>query len=466
MNLSHNQSGISKLILHFVGILLLIAPAFYNGFPLVFSDTGTYILSGMDWMVPDDRPVMYGLFIRLTSLGASLWLVVFWQAVLVYYVLYRFMIAFSEKFRSDGKLAVILVLVVSTGLGWYTSQLMPDIFTAIVLLIIPLLVFHQRTHRIHAFLLSIIFLLSIMVHFSNVLIAFLTLIVMAILSLKTDIMNRKRIGLIVLLTALSVPLTGFINWSVDGSFNMGRGGHVFMMVRVHDSGVLESFLRNECASDQYALCAYKDSLPENSRGLLWNGDSPLYKLGGWQKSKPAFQEVLIGIATHPKYLVMYLYNSALASVTQLFQNDVGSGLVSEWYSNPGSPPAYNVHQFFYHEYKPYQQSRQNKNLWAQGLDFSSLNVVVNWLLIFCSVFLFYVLGRNSMRARIDSKQLIMVWVLISGVVLNAIVTASLANIYDRLQARVSWLIVLVALLVLITNYKIISDQFRKAFNGS
>lgn len=38
--------------------------------------------------------------------------------------------------------------------------------------------------------------------------------------------------------------------------------------------------------------------------------------------------------------------------------------------------------------------------------------------------------------------LVVVWY-----VLNAIITASLANVYDRLQSRVAWLLVLCAILV-------------------
>lgn len=450
-----NQTAIGKILLHLSGVFLLMTPAFYNGFPLVYSDTGTYILSGMDWMVPRDRPVFYGIFIRFTSLGASLWGVIFWQAVVVYYVLYRLVTAFSEKFGAGYGWSIVFVLVASTGLGWYTSQLMPDIFAATTIMAVPLLIFVRNTknQRLHGILLSVIFLIGLLVHFSHILIAFLTLMLFLLFSKKLGLKSRKRIGFLMLSVVFSVTLSGFLNWGINGTFSMGRGGHVYLMGKMYDSGVLESFLENECADGQYALCAYKDSFPESSRGLLWFDNSPLYELGGWQESRGPFYEVLVDIAKHPKYLFMFGYNSAYSSATQLFQNDVGSGLVTTWYANPDSPPAEVVHDFFPQEYKTYQQSRQNENLWGQRLDFSGWNVRVNWMLILSAAFLIFTLIRKSFRSRISPEQRAIVGALVMGVIVNAIVTASLANVYDRLQARVSWLIVLAALLVLVAHFR-------------
>ena len=53
--------------------------------------------------------------------------------------------------------------------------------------------------------------------------------------------------------------------------------------------------------------------------------------------------------------------------------------------------------------------------------------------------------------------------LLSGVVINAAVTASLANAYDRLQSRISWVIVLIALLILIQLGKRLYHNTVKLF---
>ena len=77
------------LIFILLGALCFMLDAFYNGFPIVYSDTSTYIASGLEFETPFDRPITYGLFIALFSLhGSSLWLVVFAQAIILAYLIF------------------------------------------------------------------------------------------------------------------------------------------------------------------------------------------------------------------------------------------------------------------------------------------------------------------------------------------------------------------------------------------
>lgn len=78
-----------SLIFVFLSALFLLTDAFYNGFPIVYSDTSTYIVSGFELETPFDRPITYGLFIRLFSFnGLSLWLVIFFQAFILSYLIF------------------------------------------------------------------------------------------------------------------------------------------------------------------------------------------------------------------------------------------------------------------------------------------------------------------------------------------------------------------------------------------
>ncbi|HRH39293.1 MAG TPA: hypothetical protein PK760_13165, partial [Flavobacteriales bacterium] len=65
-------------------IALLIWPAIYNGYPILYSDTATYVASGMKLDAPMDRPITYGLFIRITSIGGfTLWTTIVAQAAIL-----------------------------------------------------------------------------------------------------------------------------------------------------------------------------------------------------------------------------------------------------------------------------------------------------------------------------------------------------------------------------------------------
>gem|GEM_PF-3661669 len=53
-----------NFILIVAGACLLLWTPLHNGYPLIYSDSGTYIFSGALSYAPSDRPIGYGLFIR------------------------------------------------------------------------------------------------------------------------------------------------------------------------------------------------------------------------------------------------------------------------------------------------------------------------------------------------------------------------------------------------------------------
>ena len=81
-----------------IGEFFLMFDAFYNGFPIVYSDSSTYIVSGFGLDMPMDRPLLYGILLRIFSLnGLSLWLVIFFQALIVSYLIFLLMELFVGR---------------------------------------------------------------------------------------------------------------------------------------------------------------------------------------------------------------------------------------------------------------------------------------------------------------------------------------------------------------------------------
>lgn len=425
-------------------------PALYNGYPLVYSDTGTYINSGLELLLPEDRPIMYGLFIRLFSLKFSLWSVIYVQSMIVLYCLWHITKLGFERVTYKGFIVGLFVLSSFTGLGWYSSQIMPDIFTFTAVSTIPLLLFKNRLNIGHRYILAFILVLSITVHFSNILIVVFTLFSLVLffnfhLGFKKSQINYTLPTVSILLSLIVSSSTNFI---VGGKTKINQGSHVFLMGKMLDSGVLKSFLDDKCTNNNYILCECKDSLPVNNRKLLWSANSPLYKYGGWEATNEPFNKIIIGIITSPKHLFLYAYNSFFSSLSQLFQNDIGSGIVSEWYREPNSPPYGQIFKHFPLEFNEYIQSRQNGNLWKQELDIKLVNQLYNVLLVIC--FIFIILYSTKYKIMKSHMQLV-AFTLIISLVFNAITVATLANVYDRLQARVSWFIIYLTLLILVTN---------------
>ena len=84
--------------------------AFYNQFPLVYPDTGTYINSGFMGEVPQDRPIFYGLFLRHISLHHSLWFVILAQAYFCSILIYKTLDIFYEVKNHFHYLLLITIL--------------------------------------------------------------------------------------------------------------------------------------------------------------------------------------------------------------------------------------------------------------------------------------------------------------------------------------------------------------------
>src|SRR6056297_1608751 len=80
---------LKKLLSIGIGTVILSIVGLFNGYPLVYSDTGTYIYSGFNYFIPNDRPVSYGLFIKFFSLSYSAWFVILIQNLITAFVLFE-----------------------------------------------------------------------------------------------------------------------------------------------------------------------------------------------------------------------------------------------------------------------------------------------------------------------------------------------------------------------------------------
>ncbi len=447
--------SLKKILFYIAGACTLLIPAFYNGYPLVYSDTGSYLFGGMELILPPDRPIMYGLFVRFFSLGFSLWLAVLIQAVIVFYILWKLFVLAAKSNASKGFFIISIALLSwFTGLGWYTSQLMPDIFTITSLGVVILLLFNKKYTLFQNIIFGMILVFSLNTHFSNYLIVLGTIGLLFFLVWKKfpDFKTSIRFRIPLLIAVLAIAVGSITNYAIGNTFEVSPNSHVFLMGKMLDSGVLKSYLDDNCATQKLSLCDCKNNLPETSRNLLWDAESPLQKNGSWKDSKAAYNDILLGISTSPKHLSLFLFNSVNSSITQLFQNEVGSGVVSTWYSESTSPPYQAVAKYYPWELNQYRQSRQNVNLWGQGLDLSFINYI-NFILLLISVVIIsraFILSTIKTKYPIEAQ--IVIYVLLIGIIVNAIVTASLANVYDRLQARVSWSLIF-CLLILFAYHK-------------
>ncbi len=443
---------IKEIAFYLFSTFILMLPAFYNGYPLVYSDSGTYISSGMEMFVPADRPVLYGLFIKYCSLQLSLWLVVMVQAFIVQFAIWHLCKLFNKDLKKSIYLSLLFILSWFTGLGWYCSLIMPDIFTAVAVSCAILLVFRKNWSVALQIVFSAILMFSVAVHFANIYIVAILLVGIYVFSFFFLKEERKARNLsfivptVVLVFAFGVKFAA--NYWVQRNVHSNDSSHVFVMGKMLDSGVLKSFLDDNCKNKKYAFCECKDSLPINSRVLLWNGGSPFYKHGGWLNTKQAYDEILLDIAGSPKHVCMFIYNSAFSTVTQMLQSNMSNVFVSDWYQSSDSPPYMAIAKHFPNELNPYLQSLQNNHLWVEKLDFTEINIVYKTFLVLCALLLLALVMIPSLRKMLDAKTKFLLLVLFISNFINAAIVATFANVYSRLQVRFSWLLLLACFIVI------------------
>lgn len=445
---------ISRLLFYLFAPLIFLIPAFYNGYPLVYSDSGTYIRSGIELIIPSDRPIMYGLIIHAVDFNFTLWPIVYIQAFLVNLILWKILSEITKKFSYKKYIVFIIPLSYLSSLGWYTSQIMPDIFTFLSIGSSILLFLEKKQILWKKVLYSLILIVSINVHFSNFPIVFITMIVMFIV-LKWKKIPLVKYSIITPIIALfsSIICGIFINLAIGNTTKISQGSHVYLMGKMLDSGVLKSFLDDKCKTKEYIFCSCKDSLPIDNRDLLWNYNGPLYQHGGWDKTSKPYNQILIDILTSPKHCSLFLYNSFISTITQLFQNNLGSGLEGTYFRQMDSPPTIEINKHYQFELNQYLQSRQNGNLWGQELNIDTPNFLQNILFYLSSFFILLFFLSKSIREILSLKLKILVVFLLISVFSNALVVSSLANIYDRLQSRISWVIIFSFVLIVVLEGK-------------
>src|SRR5258705_1306082 len=124
-------------------MLMLLAPALWNGFPLLEYDTGGYFARWFEGTLEVSRSTAYGLF--LVALGQP----DFWPAVVVQAGLTVWVVALVLHAHGLGRSVVLLVTVaglsVTTTLPWLTSILLTDIFAGLGVLALYLVLLRGET---------------------------------------------------------------------------------------------------------------------------------------------------------------------------------------------------------------------------------------------------------------------------------------------------------------------------------
>ncbi len=416
-----------------LGAAMLAWPAFYNGYPLVFADTGTYLTQALRWYAGWDRPPVYSMAIRPLHMAWSTWPIIAAQALMTAHVLYLVWRCLVQR-GAGLYLAMVAVLCVGTNAPWVASQLIPDIFAPILVLAIGLLMLvPERLLRWEKIWLFALTTLAIAVHTTHLPLALGLVLALTVLQR----MRPWRRMLVMLIPAVLAAGTWVgINTVAHGRVAMAPFGNVFLLARVIFDGPGLRYLQSACPEAGYRLCPYVADIRTSSDHFLWEADSPLYAAGGPKLvAEEAGRIVAASLRAEPWEELRVAARNAWTQFWR-FQSGDGTEAVRE---NEYVSRAVSTY-FPTREYAAFRASRQN----TDRLDVLAYLKPVSTLVAFAGLLSMCVLGFWQRRTAVGMFCVAVLLALLG----NAILTGALSGPHDRYQARLVWLGVVAAFTVL------------------
>ena len=297
-------------------IALLLGPALWNGFPLIFPDTGGYLLRPLEGTLALGRSAVYGTFLA-AGLPLDFWPNVLIQAagtVFVIRVLLR-----THGLGGRPWLAVILVVALAafTALPWYVSLLMPEIWAGWAVLALYLLAFRRDAlSRVEMLTLGAMIVFAIASHMATLALCLGLTVCFALIRFAGPYirMPRPRLGVGATALVAGALLCPTANYLIADEFAFTPGGTTFVFGRLVQDGLITRYLDEHCPDEQVSLCRYATALPKTADEWLWTRSSPIHQLGGWEAYTPESKHLIL--ATLRLYPGQHLSTAVQAAIDQ------------------------------------------------------------------------------------------------------------------------------------------------------
>ncbi len=435
-----------------IATLISCFVAFFNGYPLVYPDTGSYLHSGWEYVVFLDRTIFYGLFLHAASYGSYVMGMVFFQGLLVCYLLYKALQLFLSGLRlTIFYLASVGFVTLFTGFSYNVSILLPDIFSSISFLALLVLLLHQHLNWLERVVLAAIFVFSICTQLSTLPVLVPVLAAGAVYMLYNTLRKKKtkvgvlRLSIVAALALSSLLIIPYVHYKTDGNYKISGGSHVFVMNHLIEQSILDEYLKENCDKKNYKLCAYKDSIAFLGWDFMWAEKSPLYRTGGWDANREEYKAIIRDILKTPKYRKKAIIKGAEYSLKQFFtfQTTVSPPQLE------GSAPYGQVQWRLPDTAKEYISSRQNTN----RIELSFVNAAELPVFIVSLLAAVLLLCTPKLLRQMLPEERWSLTLLILYLITSAIMCANLSTVHARFQNRIVWMLPIFVGVILMRLYQ-------------
>ena len=433
-----------------LGALFLSWPAFYNGFPLLYPDSMTYLDDGRTVaravflhqfsQYYGVRSFFYSLGILPFHWNITPWPIVLLQSVLVAWVLWLVVRSVTPRHTASRYLAVVLTLSLLTGVSWFSVFIMPDILGPLVYLSFYLLVFAPETlSRAERFSLYPIAVWGITAHATHLVLAaglILLLALYAAVERRRFLPRIKSVAETAAILAVAAAAQLALHGYLYGKPSLNGERPPYLMARVIADGTGRQYLETHCPQVQFAICNRMPLHSTDPDDMLWGDDGAFAGASDDERDQMGQQEMPFVKAVVRAYPREQLFKSAANFRDQLKAFGIYGFDPSPWLLdqfNTVLPQARSS----------YLASRQQRSLLPLDQFSAIQSFAVNASLVIVAV------SIPLLWRRPNPKLIGLSVIVVAIVIANALLTGVLSMVDDRYGCRVIWLIPLLAALFLL-----------------
>lgn len=436
--------------------LVLLIPAFWNGYPVFYFDSLDYISLPYTWKIPIFRTAGYGVFSAVVRPVDSVWAIVVVQSLLLAYILYEAKRILFAHLAPMGTLIVIAVLMLLTGMPWLASTVMPDVFTTpAVLLTLMLAQTNVPVEPVRRGWFVLLLAVACAAHPTHIALCVGLIVCIFVLDKLAAYgwpVVRMHVRYIVIGVALGTAFTVAANWIATGKiFLTPRTTPVLTMAVLVEKGMVQEFLEETCdkpAPHVSLLCPYRKQLPNDANEFLWHSKF-FHDIGGWDAMMKEAPWILDEILDrHP---VVFVRTMASLTLEQIVTFSTGEG-----FRTMVGFLDLELRAYYPHENAAFLAARQQG---YKDVELSPMDAINRVQVPFMLACLPLLIAAIVLAWKQNDR-----WsVTIGGLVLlaylgNSFICGAISNPADRYGNRIIWLVSLTALALLAKQLGIMSTK--------
>jgi hypothetical protein len=414
---------------------MLLAPALWNGYPLLQSDTGGYLARWYEGYLVPSRSTVFGLYLHYGE-ATYFWLNLAIQAVTTIWILQLMLRVFGIA-KPSRLFGLCLVLTLTTALPWLVSMLLTDIFSGLSVLSLFILVLHgDKISPAEKAALFVFTAFAAATHSATMAV----LLGLCCVGWIVRPFLRKRIAATSLAQGTLTIAAGAVmlvsaNYALSGQVAWTPGGYAIAFARMLQDGIVTRYLNDHCATQQFKLCPYRNELPETADDFLWSRETVFNKLGRF----PGMSDEMGYIAVHAlaEYPLWQAEEALLAAGEQMLKVATGENT-----DHPTVTHTYGIFRdYLGQQLKVVDAARQQKSF----ITFGPINLIHVPVALISTAAVFVMLIGAVFRRRIDDVTLLVATVCLT-LLGNAVICGVISGPHDRYGSRLVWITTLTILI--------------------